>query len=84
MAAKIKSISGTPTDEKHERNLAIVERWTLVSDESGHDYVIPVYRLVEFREWNEMDTESEEFDCERFNEFRLDGGTLTFTDPKVN
>ena len=57
MAAKIRSIDGKPTDEKHERNLKLIERWTLVSDE---------------------------FDYERFNEYRIDGGTLTFTDPKVN
>ncbi len=80
----VKSINKKPTDEKQERNLRILESWCIVSDESGHEYVIPVHLKIEFEEWNEMDTESENFDCERFNEFRKDGGILTFTDPRVN
>lgn len=83
MAAEIRSIDGKPTDEKHERNLIILERWTLVSDESGHRYVIPIARKIEFDTWNDI-AESDEFDYERFNEYKIDGGTLTFTDPKVN
>jgi hypothetical protein len=81
---KIRSIDGKSTNEKHERNLAIIERWTLVSDESGHRYVIPIARKIEFDAWNEMDTGSDDFNCALFDEFRIDGGTLTFTDPKVN
>jgi hypothetical protein len=80
----IKSINKKPTDEKNEQNLRILERFTLVSDESGHEYVIPVARKIEFDTWNAMDTESEDFECELFNEFRIEGGLLTFTDPKVN
>jgi len=81
--SKVQAIKGS-TDDEHEKNLAIIERSTQVSDESGHEYVIPVHKLLEFEEWNEMDTESEDFDCERFDEFRIDGGRLTFTDPRVN
>lgn len=84
MSAKINSIDKKPTDEKHERNLRILERWTLVSDESGHEYVIPIARKIEFDTWSQMETELEEFNCELFNEFRIEGGTLTFTDPRVN
>jgi len=81
--SKVRAIKGS-TDEEHEKNLAIIERFTLVSDESGHGYVIPVHRLLEFEEWNQMDYDREEFDCELFSDFRLDGGRLTFTDPRVN
>jgi hypothetical protein len=80
----VKSIDKKPTDEKAEKNLRILERFTLVSDESGHEYVIPVARKIEFDTWNQMDTESEDFDCSLFEEFRIGGGLLTFTDPKVN
>jgi len=81
--SKVKSIKGE-TSEQHEKNLRVTERFTLASDESGHEYVIPVAKKAEFNKWNEMDTESEEFDCELFDEYRIDGGLLTFTDPKVN
>jgi len=79
----IKSIDRNPTDERHEKNLAIVERYCLVSDEDGHNYVIPLARKIEFDVWQETDAESEDFKCELFSEFRIEGGLLTFTDPKV-
>jgi hypothetical protein len=78
--SKILSLDKKPTDEKHEKNLAILERFTLVSDNDGHEYVIPLARKIEFDKW----VEAEDFDCDRFNEFRIEGGLLTFTDPKVN
>lgn len=84
MAAKIRSIDKKPTDEKHERNLNILERYFIGSDESGHDYVVPIARKIEFDEWSATDAETDDFDPDLFDEFRLDGGLLTFTDPKVN
>jgi hypothetical protein len=80
----VKSIDKKPTDEKHEQNLAILERYFIGSDESGHEYVVPIARKLEFDRWSESDTEAEDFDCDKFDEFRIDGGLLTFTDPKVN
>jgi len=80
----VKSIDKKPTDDRRERNLAIVERYFIGSDDSGHQYVVPIYRKIEFDEWNEMSTESEDFNPDLFNEYRLDGGLLTFTDPRVN
>jgi hypothetical protein len=83
-AQKVKGIDRKLTDEKHERNLAILERYFIGSDDSGHEYVVPIYRKIEFDVWVEADTEAEDFDPDLFDEFRLDGGLLTFTDPKVN
>jgi hypothetical protein len=80
----VKSIDKKPTDDRREKNLVIVERYFIGSDDSGHQYVMPVYRKVEFDEWNQMSTESEGFNPSLFDEFRLDGGLLTFTDPRVN
>lgn len=81
---KIVRIDKSATDAKAEKNLLLLERWTLVSDESGHRYVIPIARKIEFDAWSQMDTESEDFNCDLFNEFRIDGGLLTFADPRVN
>jgi hypothetical protein len=80
----VKSIDKKQTDDRREKNLAIVERYFIGSDDSGHDYVVPVYRKIEFDEWNQMSTEAEGFNLNLFDEFRVDGGLLTFTDPRVN
>lgn len=79
----IKSIDKKPTDEKNEQNLRILERFTLVSDDDGHKYIIPVARKLEFDAWLRA-TEDSDFSDPGFDEFRIDGGLLTFTDPKVN
>lgn len=80
----MKRIDKTQTDLQTEKNLKLLERFTLVSDESGHRYVIPVSRYDEFNTWAESDTESEDFNPGLFNELRIDGGLLTFCDPAVN
>jgi hypothetical protein len=80
----VKGIDKKPTDARREKNLAIVERYFIGSDDSGHEYVVPIHRKIEFDEWNNMSTESEDFNPDLFNEYRLDGGLLTFTDPRVN
>lgn len=80
MAAKIRSIDKKSIDEKHERNLNILERYFIGRDDSGHSYVVPIARKLEFDVWSASDTD----DPGLFDEFRLDGGLLTFTDPRVN
>jgi len=81
---KIISVTQQPTSEKHERNLNILERYFIGQDESGHECVVPIALKAKFDAWNEADTEAEDFDPDLFNEYRLDGGLLTFTDPRVN
>jgi hypothetical protein len=56
------------------------KRFTIVSDDSSHKYVIPVEKMEEFEVWAENEDCD---DCGRYDEYRLDGGTLTFTDPKI-
>lgn len=80
----VKSIDKKPTDERREKNSIIIERYFIGRDDSGHEYVVPIYRKIEFDEWNQMSTEVENFNPDLFNEYRLDGGLLTFTDPRVN
>jgi hypothetical protein len=82
--SKISHIDRKPTDEQAEKNRAILERWTLVSDESGHNYVIPLHLKIEFDDWNESDTEEDDFDPDKYEQYRIEGGLLTFVDPKVN
>ena len=77
----VKSINKKPTDEKSEKNLRLLERFTLVRDDSGHRYVIPIGIKVEFDKWA---VEEDTNDPNKFDDFRIEGGLLTFTDPKVN
>ena len=79
----VKSIDKKPTDERREKNSIIIERYFIGRDDAGHEYVVPIYRKIEFDEWNQMSTESEDFNPDLFNEYRLDG-FLTFVDPRVN
>jgi hypothetical protein len=78
---KIRGIKGH-TDEKNEKNLAIIERYCLVSDGDGHDYVIPVHKTADFHCWVDAMENNYETDFD-FNDCRIEGGLLTFTDPKV-
>lgn len=62
------------------------ERWTTVRDDDGHEYLIPANRVDEFHDWDEKVTEEEgcgPTDVDMWDEYRKDGGRLTFTDPKI-
>lgn len=59
-----------------------VQRHTVVSDNDGHEYVIPVEKVEQFYIWLEDEELSTYEDCERYDEYRVNGGKLTFTDPK--
>lgn len=84
MTASIHRIDKTLTNEAAEKGALLLERFTLVSDDDGHRFVIPLSRLTEFNEWLESDMESESFNPNKYDEFSLDGGLLTFCDPAVN
>jgi len=58
----VNSIDKKQTDDRREKNLAIVERYFI----------------------GRTSEEAEGFNPNLFDEFRLDGGLLTFTDPRVN
>ena len=83
---KILNIKRHKTDEKTEAALAVCERYRIVSDGDGHEYIIKVWQTNEFYQWVEW-SEDVEYDTpwtgHDFNEDRIDGGVLTFTDPKV-
>ena len=78
--SRVRSIKGT-TDEKTEKALAVTQRFRLVSDESGHKYAIPVYKTDDFYKWSEAMENGDEFECDDFEEYRVEG-LLTFTDPQ--
>ena len=59
------------------------QRFTVVSDNDGHDYCIPVEAVKEFDAWLDDEERSTYTECSKYDEYRLDGGRLTFTDPKV-
>jgi hypothetical protein len=83
--SKVKSIKGETT-EQHEKNLAIVQRYCLVSDNSGHKYAIPVHETDAFYQWVEITEDDErmlEYTGEGFDSYRVDG-RFTFTDPRTN
>ena len=59
------------------------DRYCIVSDEDGHDYVVPVGKKYEFQDWLEQFDESADIDdCEPSYAQRIEGGELTFSDPE--
>lgn len=59
-------------------------RYTLVKDESSHEYAIPVDKVEEFYKWdesNEWGYDGPPYEGEDFDEYRVEGD-LTFTNPK--
>jgi hypothetical protein len=61
------------------------QRYVILSDESGHDYFVPVGQEEKFEEWVQSFEEGTEDDYEgpEFDSNRIDG-RFTFTDPKCN
>ena len=57
------------------------KRFTIVSDNDGHDYYIPVESKDEFYEWLEDEERSTYAESDKYAYCRIDG-TFTFTDPK--
>ena len=58
-------------------------RYKIVSDNDGHDYVIPANLDDEFYKWVDAEENDEVYDgYEDFNEFRMNTNNLTFTDPQ--
>lgn len=58
-------------------------RYKLVSDESGHDYAIPVELEDDFYKWVAATENEEEFTELDFEDYRVEG-RLTFTDPRTD
>jgi hypothetical protein len=58
-------------------------RYFVGIDSSSHRYLVPVERAKDWRAWTEMpDDDEDAWDVPEYAE-RLDGGTLTFSEPKV-
>jgi hypothetical protein len=57
----------------------VKQRYTIASDDSGHDYVIPVERLAD---WYVFIDDEDACDTPDWAK-RIDGGRLTFTDWKI-
>jgi hypothetical protein len=58
------------------------QRYREISDNDGHHYVIKVEDEDAFYIWVEaMEDEETSFD---FEDARIDGGTLTFTEPRID
>ena len=82
MAATLKRIDKTQTDLQTEKNLKLLERFALVHDNDGVQYVIPLNRKQEFDAW--VLTFQKRVEPSRFMEFKYSNGLLTFLDPAVN
>lgn len=78
----MRCINRKPTDEKNEKQLRLLQRWTLTNDGDGHRFLLPIEKLVEFEEW--LENEGWEEDPGKYEAYRLEGGRLTFTDPTVD
>jgi hypothetical protein len=55
------------------------QRYTVISDDSGHDYVIPAERVAE---WWTFVGDADACEAPDWAK-RIDGGRLTFTDWKI-
>ena len=59
------------------------ERYCIVSDEYGHDYVVPVGKKYEFQDWLDQFDVSVDLDGREPNYAqRIEGSELTFSDPE--
>lgn len=59
------------------------QRFVQVRDESSHRYYIPFDRLEHWWEWSEIDEDDPaSWDVPDYAR-RIDGGYLTFTDPRI-
>ena len=63
-------------------------RYFIGTDISGHKYLVPVEKYREWNEWYEtwltaLDDDYPDLDEEFDGAIRLDGGTLTFENPKI-
>ena len=56
------------------------QRFRLVSDNDGHDYVIPVEKTNEFYKWLDDEERSTYDECGKYDEYRTE--RFTFTDPR--
>jgi hypothetical protein len=56
-------------------------RYTEVTDDSSHHYIIPVDRIKDWNDWYY----SEDAELGHLPDYAksIDGGTLTFTNPKI-
>lgn len=63
--------------------MADPQRYRLLSDNSGHDYYIPVEQVENFQSWVQYydDGEEDEYRGPDFDGNRIDG-RFTFTDPR--
>jgi len=61
----------------------MAQRYCTVSDDSGHSYYIPHGFIDRWYQWLETPEEDpRSWDVPDFA-VRIDGGTLTFSDPKI-
>ena len=68
----------SPTDVA----LAQAQRYSIVSDNSGHEYFVKVEEVDDFYTWVEAtDEDDEDIDIGKYDDNRIDG-RFTFTDPR--
>lgn len=58
-----------------------MQRFKLLSDESGHDYIIPIEQEDRFYKWIDA-TENGDDTSDDFEDQRINCSGWTFTDPK--
>jgi hypothetical protein len=61
------------------------QRYTIVSDNDGHDYVIPVGEDEQFYAWVDAMEDGQDYAGKDFEPYRLGGSLslLSFTDPRA-
>lgn len=60
-----------------------MERFFKAVDNSSHHYIVPLAKRAEWIAWRDLPEDDENgWDAPEWA-VRIDGGTLTFTDPKI-
>jgi len=83
MKTQSKSVQKRPAIQQGQQAVKPAQRYRLLSDDDGHDYLIPVGQEELFYQWMEALENYEETELD-FEDARLNGvpARLSFTDPK--
>ena len=86
---RIKPLIERMRDPAYEQAVMIgvrdsVRQYYLSSDQSGHNYIVPVTRKKEFEAWSNLDEDDEDAWEAPDYAFKIEGQTLHFENPTVD
>ncbi len=70
------------TNQKSEKLAKTPQRFRLVTDNDGHDYIILEGEEIDFYLWVEASENGDDFDGKDYNSRRVNNSGWTFIDPQ--